>query len=47
MDKNLQILLDEVAEAETKLPTIPGDKYAEGYYDGLYMALSIMRGKHE
>ncbi|CAB4149276.1 hypothetical protein UFOVP536_68 [uncultured Caudovirales phage] len=43
MDKNMETLLDEVAKAEAVI----GDEYSAGYYDGLYMALSIMRGKHE
>jgi hypothetical protein len=47
MDKNLQILLDEIAQAEAKLTVFPGVDYPRGYYDGLYMALEIIRGKHE
>jgi hypothetical protein len=35
----------EKAEAHARLTKDMG--YAEGYYNGLYMALDIIRGKHE
>lgn len=44
MAENLAVLVDEVVKAKAVVTPLG---YAEGYYDGLCMALSILDGKVE
>ena len=43
---NIELVYEEIEKAEAHARN-NGSGYAEGYYDGLYMALNIIRGNHE
>ena len=44
---NIELVYDEIEKAEAHARLTKDMGYAEGYYNGLYMALDIIRGNHE